>query len=216
MSWSALKIGFNLIGSIYNPVKELVLGKYPEQIISVAIESCQPKGNVLVVGGGADNTVSELLDLKDVQVITLIDISSVLLKEAMQRLKNHKELGKLQLVESSFFDFRSSSQYDYIICPFYLDLFKDDDVRKNINQFMNFLTPKGEVLVIDFANSQDSSIKGKALVAILYSMFFWVTGTVRFTIPPFDSLFADEGFELSVKSIYNDQYQIVSYKVKSP
>ena len=68
-----LKLGFNLIGKVYNPIKRLVLGNTPELLIAYAVSKIKPSGHVLVIGGGGDNTVLELLKCDTNQVYDLFE-----------------------------------------------------------------------------------------------------------------------------------------------
>ncbi len=215
MKNTQLKIGFNLIGKFYNPIKRLVLGNTPEQVIAYAVSKIKPSGNVLVIGGGGDNTSLELLKLENVKSVTLIDISSVLLDVASQRLRLHARYADAQLEKVSFLDFQTSSKFDCIISPFYLDLFADQEILDNIKRFNELLNVNGKILVIDFSNNQDSSKKGRIIIAFLYAVFFIITRSFRFRIPLYKPLFLSVGFELSYKEFIKGTYQILSFRRKS-
>ena len=213
MKEAQLKIGFNLIGKLYNPLKCLVLGNTPETIITHAISKSAPTGDILVIGGGGDNTTLELLKNPEVTSITLVDISSVLLEKAKHRLKGHLSQSKVKFKEVSFLNYATNLKFDGIICPFYLDLFTDKEVQENIKRFKDLLHPKGKVLVIDFCEREDSSKKGKVITALLYLSFLVITRTFRFTIPRFKLLFLKHGFILNQKELVKEKYQFLSFKM---
>lgn len=214
MTRAQLKTGFNLIGNVYYPIKQLVLGDSPELVIAYAVSTLKPSGKVLVVGGGGDNATLELLNRRQVKSITLIDISFVLLEKAKQRLMGHPRLSEVKMHEIPFLDYQTDVKFDYIICPFYLDLFSDIEVQKNIYRFKELLTTEGEVVVIDFCEKESSSTTGRMFVAFLYTLFFAITRTLRFHIPFYTKIFQALEFEITYQELFHRRYQILGFKRK--
>lgn len=195
MNPDQLKRRFNLIGRFYNPVKRTVLGDHPEFVIQKAIQNLGDCSNILIVGGGADNTLSEIITHQKAQKVCVIDISSNLLQEARLRIQGLNMHGiEVEMINSAFLAEYSTEKYEVVIFPFYLDLFSDKEVTQNIVHLKTKLKNKGLVVVIDFSSRQKLSLMNKLLIAVLYVIFIPISGLIRFSIPPYFYLFSKCGF----------------------
>ncbi len=211
MNSNQLKWRFNLVGRFYNPVKRLVLGTTPEAVIGKTIKELETFHNVLVVGGGADNCVSELIQNQKSKKITLVDVSATLLEEAKVRIQNRNTSKvDIALINCAFLDFESTKKFDLVIFPFYLDLFSDQEVHQNIMHVSSKLNNMGKVLIIDFSSSKKQSFINQVKVALLYALFLPISGTFRLAIPNYYLLFSTFDFQLirertHASRLYNSQ-----------
>lgn len=201
--------GFNLLGYFYNPLKRIFLHNKPERAITNVLANVPLSQNILIVGGGADNTIAELLRLKRCSQITQVDISSVLTRKAKQRnAKFESNLLPPNYVVSPFLNWNSEQRFDWVIFPFYLDLFADEEVIKNIDQVKKYLNLDGRVLVIDFISDQKMSMVNSWLIKALYFLFYPFTGNFRNQIPDYQTLFSNRGFQQEgFPILYKEQYE---------
>lgn len=211
----SLEQRFNLLGHIYNPLKQIFLANEPEKVIAKVILKMGFHFRVLVVGGGADNTVSELFFRNKCTTVTQVDISSVLTKKAQIRLKNKNAawFRKAKFITSPFLEYESGEKYDAIISPFYLDLFTEWEVKENIEKMKTMLPNGGLIYVIDFANSSKQSTSNKWLIEMLYLLFYPITEVYRKEVPNYRKLFNECGFVLVDESAFsNSLYQNLIFK----
>lgn len=195
MNSNQLKRRFNLIARFYTPVKRIVLGDDPEFVIQKAIQNLRDYSNILIVGGGADNTLSEIITHQKARKVSVIDISSNLLQEARLRIQGLDLHGiEVEMINSAFLAEYSTQKYDVVIFPFYLDLFSDKEVMQNIVHLKTKLKDSGLVVVIDFSSRQKLGLLNKSLIAALYVIFIPISGLIRFSIPPYFHLFSKCGF----------------------
>lgn len=197
---------FNWLGHIYNPLKKLFLWNRPEKVISRSVSSMCKASKVLVVGGGADNTVLELLNQSKADFVTHVDISKVLSKKAQTRIKNIDGVDQVTFIVKPFVEFDSEYKYDAVILPYYLDLFDVNAIKNQIDQVSDLLKPKGHVHVIDFSSSQNQTIWMRLKVRILYEVFYPITGNRNYRIPDFDLLFKKTGFKKEFEESFYDGF----------
>ncbi|UTW64934.1 class I SAM-dependent methyltransferase [bacterium SCSIO 12643] len=149
----------------------------------------------LVVGGGADNTVLELLNQNKVDTVTHVDISKVLSEKSQARIKNIDGSDQVTFLVRSYLEYNSKSKYDAILFPYYLDLFDVGDLKDQIKHTATLLKSNSCVYVIDFSSSQNQSIWMKLKVRILYLFFYPVIRNRNYKIPDFDTSFKEIGFK---------------------
>jgi ubiquinone/menaquinone biosynthesis C-methylase UbiE len=201
------EVGFNLIAPFYNSLKSIFLYNNPEKVIAHVINPLHCHVSTLVVGGGADNTLLELIRLKKTSRICHVDISSVMSQLAQKRLVEiHPINVQLDFVIQPFIQFDTCRKFEVVILPFYLDLFKEVELLENIRKVKNLLSPNGKVVVIDF-NSSNSFIH-RVKVFGLYVLFYPITGTFRKGIPNYEKHFLASGFtKINRKEHIKKQYQ---------
>ena len=207
---------FNLLGHIYNPLKRVFLANQPEKVINQAVASMDFYSSVLVIGGGADNTLIELLAQNKCDNITHIDISSVQTQKGKDKLQseNKEWFKKVAFKTIPFLDFHTNLKFEAIVCPFYLDLFTEWEVRENIEKIKTHLSKDGLVYVIDFSSRASTSKQNILLIKILYSLFYPITGVYRTKVPNYKDLFKEKGFELFAEQVlYNGRFQVLAFKI---
>ena len=206
------KSRFNLIAPFYNQLKKIFLQNNPEKVISKSIESLSYYSDILIVGGGADNTLQELIANKKASKIKHLDISSALSKLAKDRLGSFPvNKFEVDFKVYSFLEVDNYQKFDLIIFPFYLDLFSDDELIQNITKAKKVLKPNGQILVIDFCSN--SSVWNKIKIFGLYLLFFPVTGNLRFSIPDFRKLFLANEFKLvNSEAYFGSFYKVWLFK----
>lgn len=204
---------FNLLGYFYNPLKRVFLWNRPEKVITKSIALINPDSNVLVVGGGADNTIQQLLKQEKAKAITHLDISKVLSEKARKRIKNVSGCEQVNFEIKPYLEMDAKPVFDVVILPFYLDLFDAIDLEKNINHTAKNLKPNGQVYVIDFSSSQNQTLWMRLKVRILYLLFYPVIGNRNTRIPDYDVFFKECGFKKEFeKCFYNGFYSIKAFR----
>lgn len=169
----------------------------------------------LIVGGGADNSLEELLNAGKTQNVIHVDISSVLSQKSRNRFSNSLLSGqaRVQFVVAPFLAF-NGTRCDGIIFPFYLDLFTDDEVRDNILHAKLHLTQNGLIYVIDYSSAVSPNSWADWKIKILYALFAPITKVNRSKIPDFALLFSEYGLTLvSTTTFYKGEYSVYIFKV---
>ncbi len=190
----------------------------PEKVLSKCIESLPFHSRILVVGGGADNTVLELLKREKCDKILHVDISNVMSNLAKERIdslpKEHKE--KVDFKVSSFMGFSpaTTQSFDAVIFPFYFDLFEDAEINLNLNWLKKFVSGKTSIYIIDFQNNSTQNVWKRIKEVGLYVLFQPITKVKRKSFPKLKNLFEENGFSTQNKeSFFNGFYTFLEFKL---
>jgi len=114
-------VNYNFIAPLYDRLKKLVFGDQIDVAERTYYHRVKSGEKVLVVGGG---TGTNLKFLSNSSHITYIDSSSKMIEIAREKRKN-----AIQFTICDFLEFESSEQFDWIICPFVLDVFTEEDLK---------------------------------------------------------------------------------------
>ena len=191
------------------------MGNVPEKIIAKSIPILEFHKHILVVGGGADNTLIELIKNKKCEKITHIDISEVLSSKAKLRLQQEGLSDKLKVdyIVKDFLSMESEIKFNAVVFPYYLDLFLDSEIEENIYQARQFLGPKGSIYMIDFSSNTESNYWQRIKEKGLYFLFYPITKTSRSSFPNYKKLFENCGLEeVQSKTFKNGFYKYSKFK----
>jgi hypothetical protein len=209
---SVLKRNFNWLGYIYNPLKRLFLWNRPENVIKKSVSEFKFHSTILIVGGGADNTVMEILKQGKSLEITHLDISSVLSLKGQKRISKLNQYSRnVQFKIKPFLEFQTKYKYQAVIFPFYLDLYTEQEVIDNIIHTRGLLDSNGIIYVIDFSSNQKQTLWMRIKVMFLYAVFFPIIHQKRIAIPDYDNLFKKSGYQ----KLFEHHYYKGFYSVKA-
>ncbi len=179
---------FNGIAWCYDPLKQLVFGNKLDQASTHFLSAIPAGSRLLIVGGGTGNL---LLGIPDGVQICYVEKSVEMLKKARSRLER-----KVDLIHLDFLDYHPSHPFDYVVCPFFLDLFDPDSLRAVIKKISSVLKEDGKLLVADF------SFQKSGLLRLMYAAFGVVTNISAKSIPPIHDLLSNSGFEMVDSAVY--------------
>jgi ubiquinone/menaquinone biosynthesis C-methylase UbiE len=105
------------------------------------------QGNSLLILGGGTGRILEDIDRLGLNLnIDFVEPSSEMIKKAKQR----GIAGDINFHQLSFSNFHNKHQYDWVYCPFFLDLFGADELNSNLRSIGSMLKEDGQLLVVDF------------------------------------------------------------------
>jgi ubiquinone/menaquinone biosynthesis C-methylase UbiE len=207
-SWQ--KLAYTAVMPLYQPIKKVILGKEPIEIID-RIQLCKDWSSALIVGGGNDPLLEHILNHSQVKQVDFVDISCT----AIQHAKKQPGSRSVNFIRTNFLNYDSNEKYDVIFFPFFLDLFYDSEIRKMIYVSRKMLKKHGSLIIIDFENN--GSWKQKVLISLLYLMSVPLNLRMRWRLPDFDTLMKSEGCN-KVSKVLSEQehYSINSFTLPKP
>ncbi len=131
---------FNRIAPFYDLLLWVVFGQRVWHAQRHFIDRVKPNDAVLILGGGT----GKILDwLPADAAITYVEQSAAMIKRAKRRRN-------VTFVHADFRSFSTDTQYDWVICPFFLDCFDDAQLPAVLTQIGALIKPEGYLLVTDF------------------------------------------------------------------
>ncbi len=81
-----------------------------------------------------------------------------------------KTKSSIKFVNEDFLKFNSENKFDVIICPFFLDVFTENELQKVIQKLLFQLNLKGKLLITDF-DPNSTTFLNKALLWCMFRFF---------------------------------------------
>jgi len=151
---------FNFIAPFYDRLAKLVFGKVLIDAQRIHISKIVDGDEVLIVGGGT----GEILEhLPLCESIDYVEKSQRMIRRAEKRQVNRS----VHFIHGDFFEFEPGKTYDVIICPFFLDCFGEENLKRAILKCGRLLADGGSLVVIDF----DENSSGSWFVKVMHFLF---------------------------------------------
>lgn len=142
---------FDFVAPFYDSLARLIFGDALERSAIHFLDEIGETANVLIVGGG---TGKILTSLPKCDQTTYLEKSSKMIARAKRKAPN----GAVRFVEMDFLDFETTTRYDFVICPFFLDCFDDVGLAKILERIHQLLRNNGRLIVTDFQSKPESTL----------------------------------------------------------
>jgi ubiquinone/menaquinone biosynthesis C-methylase UbiE len=200
---------FNWIARNYDKLVNVFFGKTLHQAQMNFVSEIGAADKVLILGGGSGKFLKDLLAIRPSIAITYIEASSEMIMLAKGQIK--EENPKVKFIHGTQ-DHIPLEQFDAVITNFFLDLFREDEMRTLVDTISKKLNANGKWFVADFENTQKFS--HRFLLWFMY-LFFRSTGSIETRhLPEWRLFFKDEGLKLKAEKFFNDGFVSASVFVK--
>lgn len=112
------------------------------------LSTIQSGGQALFLGGGSNTTLKKLLNTSSQIQVDYIEPSKPMISKVKRNL-SEKERSRVNFICGSH-ECIPPKQYDYILCFFFLDLFKPIDLWIVLDELKQRIKPTGRLFVADF------------------------------------------------------------------
>lgn len=154
---------FDPIATLYDPLAKLVFGNKLKRAQNHFLNQILPDADVLILGGGSGEI---LLEIPKCKRICYLEKSKKMIDRARKRFAD----GNIKYVNRDFFDYETLNQFDFIICPFFLDCFAEENLKAVLAKIKSMTKDNGHLLVADFART-----KSNGWLIKLMHIFFRIT-----------------------------------------
>ena len=165
---------YDFVAPIYDVLKRIVFGRALNNATAAHLNDIDQFKNILIVGGGTGANLP-LFDAH--HIVDFIDASPAMIQKAKKR----KTKAQVQFHSTLFDSFVSTTNYDLILFPFFLDLFDITEGMSILQRTQLMLAPQGRLIVTDFHPVESlNSIRQKLLLRTVI-VFFIITTRHRYT-----------------------------------
>ena len=136
---------FDGVACFYDLLARLVFGNTIIEASSHYLSKLSAGDSILIVGGGTGKI------LKDIPAgvnVDYVEYSAQMLKRSQRYSRE-----EIRFIQGDFFEVELKGNYDYVVFPFFLDLFSDEKIRKAIYKVRLLLKPSGKLIVTDFQST---------------------------------------------------------------
>lgn len=157
---------FNFVAPYYNFLAGIIFGRslYKAQIHF--LKTVEVTDRVLLIGGGTGEIIREMT----FQSLDFVEKSANMIERARQ----HGGVKIVHFIHRDFLSDPCEGVYDVIICPFFLDCFDIENLKKVLAICSRRLKTDGRLIVTDFKENG----KNKLLIQVMY-LFFRVTSRIN-------------------------------------
>ncbi len=174
---------FDPIAWCYDPLKQFVFGDRLDTAAAYYLKNIKVGSHVLIVGGGTGRIINALPT--DSQTYFLEKSREMIVRA--QRYTSRP----VTFIHNDLLDFTTHQKFDYVICPFLLDVFDEVTLNEAISKIDALLKDDGILIVTDFTGKRPLQLK------MMYFFFSIFVGIQARRLPPIHMLIVDSGFKLS-------------------
>lgn len=198
---------FDWIAKYYDTISTLIFQTRLRTLATIHLKGIPAKSKVLLLGGGSGYCLTKLTNCE----IDFIEKSSKMIDLA----KNRATTSQVSFVCEDFLLWDDNNRYDYIICPFFLDVFNESNLSKVLGKIRRCMDAQSFLIVTDF--SLVNTMPYRALLKVMH-FFFSVTAQLESKeLLPLNDIIHSEGFRereticTRRKFIFSSEYQLLRH-----
>ena len=189
---------FNRLAPFYDTIAKLVFGDQLINIQTHFLQHIKPDDSLLILGGGTGEILHHLPNCKKV---VYVEKSAKMVEKASSRNVDVD----IEFVTANFLEFDSAVQFDWVICPFFLDCFSKETLSEVLIKIRSSLKQTGHLLISDFQQTNSNSF-----ILKLMHLFFRVLANLEAkSLQNIHEVVISTGFE-TIKEKFSHRNQLFS------
>ena len=152
---------FNKLAPIYDVLARLVFKGGLNRASAFHLDTIPAASRVLILGGGSGHCLLSL----DRCAVDFVEKSSRMIALAKRRPQN----SMVSFQHTDFQTFEVKEPYDFVLCPFFLDVFHEDTLLRVIDKIKSSMTNDGRLIVTDFLETGQAH--HRLLLKLMFSFF---------------------------------------------
>lgn len=183
---------FNSIAPFYDFLVKLTFGQRIWQAQRTHLNEIPENSSVLVLGGGTGKILKWIPANCS---ITYLELSTKMIERA-------KRMGKAEFIHDDFRTHRFNKEYDWVICPFFLDCFNEEDLKMVLEKIREVMGEGARLIITDF---QIANWRQRLMIKLMVQFFRWTSNLPTKKLMPIQSLVREGHFSLiKSRSFHND------------
>jgi len=173
---------FNFVAPFYDLLVSIVFKRSLQIAQQFYLHKINPKDKVLIIGGGTGQILTWLPDCE----VTYLELSKAMIVRA-------KKKGQAHFIQADFLAYPSDQTFDWIICPFFLDCFDEENLKKVLSKIHAHLGSTGQLMVTDFQDNGRWTFRIKLWTMLLFFRLVALLKTKE--LPPINQCIQQNGFD---------------------
>jgi len=183
---------FDRIAIFYDRLKRLVFGSQIDKASRHFLHKIPDNCSILIIGGGSGTFLS---DFKSNHLVKYVELSSVMIDQA----KKVEKQASVEFVEADILNWTSTEEFDYVLSPFILDCFNDNQLSSIVEKYRNLLKKDGKWIQTDFYPKAKWQ---NFLISVMYVFFNLSVQLQTSKLADFDLIFEKFGFKCERKASF--------------
>lgn len=191
-------MSFDLLAPHYRWMEWLSAGGTLQRCRTAFLEAISPPAKVLIYGEGNGRFLVELCRRFPQAQVTVVDASAAMLALARRRLQDAGMVAvQVEFIHADALTWQPpAGEYDLLVTCFFLDCFREDELRRLVPVIAAAAQPRAQWLVADFqmAPAGLARLRSRVILAVLYAFFRRATGLSAHELVAPAPLLGAEGF----------------------
>ena len=193
-------MSFDILAPHYRWMEWLLAGGKLQRCRTAFLDAIPAPHDVLIYGEGNGRFLTALLQRFPNVRVTSVDASAAMIEKARQRLQRHGLANAhVRFVHADALQWQpSAAAFDLVVTHFFLDCFREDQLRDLIPKIAAAAKPRAPWLLGDF-KAADSGLRhwrSRVILAVMYLFFRRVTHLPAKYLTAPDLLLTSSGFRL--------------------
>jgi ubiquinone/menaquinone biosynthesis C-methylase UbiE len=184
---------YDRIARVYGPIKKLVFQNRLARATSHHLDLIEKGEKILILGGGS----GEILNLMPLNV----DITYLEKSKAMIHLARKYSRSYMTFVQQDFLQYDESELFEWVVCPFFLDVFDLEHLKKVLEKIASLVSKEGKLIVIDFNSGNWFQ---NIFIRSMYLFFRITTNIQTKKLLDIHQNVLDLGFEQNKKQLFSN------------
>ena len=211
---SSLNSGFDSIAPLYTWLEELVYKKSMQDSRIAFSMELKTKPNILILGEGPGRFVSHISQILKNSNIHIVEESQSMRSLIIETIKNcsHSKTGNKFYIYDSLdkISSRDKGCFDGIVTHFYLDMFMDADLLKEVKSISKYASKDAVWLYSDFSTSANKPffwrLRNQFLLWFMYQFFGIVSNLECKTLEDPKIYHQNQGWDIAAEMKFNQEF----------
>lgn len=196
--------GYDRIAWLYDSLAQWVFRGSVLQAQCCFLSSLKPDDQVLIIGGGSGQVLTEIQKLHIPVRIDFIEPSHQMIEKARRRVQNTPSLS-INFYEKEFQSFITDGKYDWVYCFFFFDLFKKETLDRHLDHVMELMKTESVLWISDFQNMKGVFWQ-RFLVYTMHVFFKWTTNLESRRLKDINAIVKAKGFKKTKCAKFFNQF----------
>jgi tRNA (cmo5U34)-methyltransferase len=181
---------YDRISPYYDTLARVVFGKSIVASQQAYLGRITEESNVLVLGGGSGWIVESIMEAQPLCKVWFVESSIKMIQQAQRRLKKE---WNVVIIHGDENDIPESVSFNFVISNFFLDLFKEDELRYLISHVKTRCASNVSWVATDFVREK---VWHQFILKLMYQFFRITTNGRNLTLPDWNQSLTKSGFSL--------------------
>lgn len=185
---STEKDAYKYIAPVYSWLEKIVFGRALSRSRRYGLDKVREGSKVLILGGGSGEVLKYLSDCE----IDYVENSESMIFRTSRKVEDQI----VHFHHLPFSEYRSSIQYDHIICQYFMDIFEEEELLEIMGHIGQLSAEHTKLHLADFRiTARGSGVWWqKPLVKLMYFFFRITTGLKTRELPSIEEIMKRSGY----------------------
>lgn len=191
--------GFDLLSPFYDSMAHLIFGSAIGASQICHLLDAPHGSSILAVGGGTGAALLPLVNARPDLQIDFLEKSQGMAKRAQKRFTTRPNV---RIISQDFYSFQPSKKYDFILMPFFLDMFAGRKLENSAIRVAQLSAETSKLVVAEFNKPARHWGWNSLLLDAMYAFFRIVCRIEARGLPDWRQVYERSGWSLTQQRVF--------------